>query len=85
MKRPRQTEDECVLRKITKASDALLKKYKQPEEQKHVKEKVLNDMWKPVVTPLKKWVEQKKAQSSDGQKNDPETSVHHVWKSLTPE
>ena len=69
MKRPRQTEDESVLREITKASDAIRKKYKQLQEQKYVKEKVPNDMWKPVVTPLKKWVEQEKAQGSVGQKN----------------
>jgi len=37
------------------------------------------------VTPLKKLVEQQKAQSNDSQKNDPGTSVHHVWKSFTPE
>jgi len=85
MKRPRQTKDEIVLREITKASDAIRKKYKQLQEQKYVKEKVLNDTWKPVVTPLKKRVEQEKAQSSDGQKNDPGTSVHNVWKSFTPE
>jgi len=30
-------------------------------------------------------VEQEKAQSNDSQKSDPGTSVHHVWKSLTPE
>ena len=85
MKRPRQTEDESVLREVTKASDAIRKKKKQLQEQKYVKEKVLNDIWKPVVTPLKKLVEQQKAQSNDSQKNDPGTSVHHVWKSFTPE
>ena len=30
-------------------------------------------------------VEQEKAQSNDSQKSDPGTSVHHVWKSFTPE
>jgi len=29
-------------------------------------------MWKPVVMPKKKWVEQKKAQKSDDQTDDPE-------------
>jgi len=42
-------------------------------------------MLKPVVTPLKKWVEQEKAQIRDGQKNDSGTSIHHVWKTFTPE
>jgi len=37
MKRLRQTEDEFVLREITKASDAIRKKYKQLQEQKYVK------------------------------------------------
>jgi len=75
-----------MLREITKAIDAIRKKkYKQPQEQNYVKEKALNNLWKPIVTPLKKWVEQQKAQSSDGQKNDPGTSVHPVWKSFTPE
>ena len=41
-------------------------------------------MWKPVVTPLKKWVDQEKAQSSDDQTDDPGTSVQHEWTSFTP-
>ena len=41
-------------------------------------------MWKPVVTPLKKWVDQEKAQSSDDQTDVPGTSVQHVWTSFTP-
>jgi len=53
MKRPRHTEDECVLHEINKASDAIRKKFKLLQEQKHAQEKALNDMWKPVVTPLK--------------------------------
>jgi len=36
------------------------------------------------VTPLKKWVEQEKAQSSDDQTDDSGTSVQHVWKSFSP-
>jgi len=84
MTRPCQTEDESVLHEINKASDAIRKKYKLLQEQKHAQEKALNDMWKPVVTPLKKWVEQEKAQSSDNQTDDPRISVQHVWKSFTP-
>jgi len=84
MKRPRQTEDESVLHEINKANDAIRKKYKLLQEQKHAQERALNDIWKPVVTPLKKWVEQEKAQSSDYQTDDPGTSVHHVWKSFSP-
>ena len=64
IKRPRQTEDESV-HEINKASDAIRTKYQLLQEQKHAQEKALNDIWKPVVTPLKKWVEQEKAQSSD--------------------
>ena len=41
-------------------------------------------MWKPVVTPMKKWVEQEKARSSDDQTDHPGTSVQHVWKSFSP-
>jgi len=56
MKRPRHTEDESVglLCELTKASDAISKKYKQLQEQTYLEEKVLNDMWKLFVTPLKK-------------------------------
>ena len=54
MKRPRQREDESVLHEMNKASDAIRKKFKLLQEQKHAQEKALNDMWKPVVTPLKK-------------------------------
>jgi len=34
MKRHRQTEDESVLREITKAGDAIRKRFKQLQEQK---------------------------------------------------
>jgi len=84
MKRPRETDDQSVLHEINKASDAIRKRYKLLQEQKHAQEKALNDMWKPVVTPLKKWVDQEKAQSGDDQTDDPGTSVQHVWKSFTP-
>jgi len=84
MKRPRQTEDESVLHEINKSSNAIRKKYKLLQEQKRAQEKALNDIWKPVMTPLKKWVEQEKAQSSGYQADDPGTSVQHVWKSFSP-
>jgi len=84
MKRSRQTEDESVLHEINKASDAIRKKYKLLQERKHATDKPLNDMWKPVMTPLKKWVDQEKAQSSDDQTDDPGSSVQHVRKSFTP-
>jgi len=83
MKRPRQTENESVLYGINKASDAIRKKYKLLQERKHATDKAFNDMWKPVVTPLKRRVDQEKAQSSDDQTDDPGTSVQHVWKSFT--
>jgi len=83
MKR-RQAEDESVFHEINKACDATRKKYKLLQERKHATDKALNDMWKPVVTPLKKWVDQEKAQSSDDQTDDPGTSVQHVWKSFSP-
>jgi len=44
MKRPRQTEDKSVLHEINKASDAIRKKFKLLQEQKHAQEKALNDM-----------------------------------------
>jgi len=84
MKRPCQTEDESVLYEINKASDAIRKKYKLLQERKYAQEKALEDMWKPVVTPLKKWVEQEKAQNSDNQTDDPGTCVQYVWKSFSP-
>jgi len=84
MKRPRQTQDEIVLHEINKASDAIREKYKLFQERKHATDKALNDMCKPVMTPLNKWVDQEKAQSSDDQTNNPGTSVQHVWKSFTP-
>jgi len=84
IKRPRHTEDESVLHEINKASDAIRKKFKLLQEQKHAQEKALIDMWKPVVTPLKKWVEQEKARSSDDQTHHPGTSSQHVWKSFSP-
>ena len=83
MKR-RQAEDESVFHEINKACDATRKKYKLLQERKHATDKALNDMWKPVVTPLKKLVDQQKAQSSDDQTDDPGTSVQHVWKSFSP-
>jgi len=43
-----------VLHEINKASDAIRKKYKLLREQNHAQEKALNDICKPVVTPLKK-------------------------------
>ena len=62
----------------------LFVKGKMLQKQKHAQEKTLNDMWKPVVTPLKKWVGQDTVQSSDDQTDDPGTSVQHEWKSFTP-
>jgi len=84
MKRPCQREDESVLHEINKASYAIRKKYQLLQERKHATEKALNDMWRPVVTPLKKWVDQEKAQSSHDQTDDLRTSVQHVWKSFNP-
>ena len=73
-----------MLHENNKASDAIRKKYKLLQERKYATDKALNDMWKTVVTPLKKWVDQEKVQSSDDQTDDHATSVQHVWKSLTP-
>jgi len=75
MKRPRQTEDKSVLHEINKPRDATRKKCKLLQERKHATDKALNDMWKPVVTFLKKWVDQEKAPSSDDQTDNPGTSV----------
>jgi len=61
-----------VLREITKTSDAIRKKYNTLREKSHVTGKVVNDMWKSIVTPLKRWVEQETAQGSDDQTADPE-------------
>ena len=49
MKRPRQTEDESVLHEINKASDAIRKKYKLLQEQKHAQEKALNDIYSNTI------------------------------------
>jgi len=84
IKRHCQREDESVLHEINKASDAIRKKYQLLQERTHATDKALNDMWKPVVTLLKKWVDQEKAQSSDDQTDDPGTSAQHVWTSFTP-
>jgi len=55
-----------------------------PSSKNLLKKRRSTTFWKPVVTPLKKWLGQEKARGSNYQTDDPRTSVQHVWKSFCP-